>query len=296
MQTPRLFISYRRADTQAATEALRRALLEHFEADAIFVDVDSVRAGQSWPEEIDTALEQAELVIAVIGERWLRVKDANGGRRIDAPDDWVARELAAALVAGKTLIPVLVDGATMPAASALPTRLADLPRHQAVTLPPGDWAPNLSALVDRLADLGLPRHLGKFVDSAELRASVRAPVADYTAAAVEHYVHTRRDIDRLERDVMTAPNLMLAALMSVVCPPVSLFAVIATVASVTAFSRSTQRNARLLRRHPDLARSMRRGRLWGGASLAVTVGSLIAWAIVCTSVWALMAVGSGLAQ
>jgi hypothetical protein len=61
---------------------------------------------------------------ALIGERWLSVIDQHGRRRLDSPDDFVRLEIEAALQRDVRVIPILVDGATMPEAGELPSSLA----------------------------------------------------------------------------------------------------------------------------------------------------------------------------
>jgi hypothetical protein len=70
----------------------------------------------------------------VIGKAWSTAVDAAGRRRLDDPADWVRLEIAAALSRGIKVIPVLVDGASMPSARDLPEPIVSLARHQAIEL------------------------------------------------------------------------------------------------------------------------------------------------------------------
>jgi hypothetical protein len=59
-------------------------------------------------------------MLVVIGTHWLSITDDNGRRRLDDSEDFVRREIEAALQSGIRVIPVLVDGATMPPSDQLP--------------------------------------------------------------------------------------------------------------------------------------------------------------------------------
>ena len=73
-----------------------------------------------------------DVLIAVIGRHWLISTDEKRRRRLDDPDDFVRLEIATALKRNIRVIPVLVDGATMPRPSDLPGDLKSLVRRNAV--------------------------------------------------------------------------------------------------------------------------------------------------------------------
>lgn len=53
-------------------------------------------------------MNQATVVLALIGSSWLRSADEYGRRRLDISDDWVRNELLAAIDSGKSVIPILL--------------------------------------------------------------------------------------------------------------------------------------------------------------------------------------------
>jgi len=75
-----------------------------------------------------------DVLIAVIGSRWLTSSDRGGRRRLDIPEDIVRLEIATALKRGIRVVPVLVDGATMPEVGELPDDLKALVRRNAVEI------------------------------------------------------------------------------------------------------------------------------------------------------------------
>lgn len=65
--------------------------------------------GQWYPEKIRKAVVSADVLVAVIGPKWLSLTDPDTGKRlIDREDDWVRREIAWALEWGIPVVPVLL--------------------------------------------------------------------------------------------------------------------------------------------------------------------------------------------
>jgi hypothetical protein len=131
-----IFISYRRTDSAYPAGWLFDRLAEHFGRTRVFKDVDSLQPGDDFVEVITTAVASCAALIAVIGERWLTAADEHGRRRLDNPDDFVRVEIEAALTRGVRVIPVLVNGASMPQSADLPPSLQLLARRHAIELSP----------------------------------------------------------------------------------------------------------------------------------------------------------------
>jgi len=126
-----IFISYRKEDTQAWAITLRDHLAREFGEGQIFLDLDSIGAG-SWRSQIEHALVRCRIVLVLIGQRWANATDAAGASRLSQPDDVHRVEIVTALrLPGVTVIPLLVDGARLPAAADLPDDLHGLLEQQA---------------------------------------------------------------------------------------------------------------------------------------------------------------------
>jgi hypothetical protein len=124
-----IFISYRREDSLATAGRIHDRLVKEFGRQRVFVDVDGIDHGQDFLEAIEAKIASCRVVLAVIGPKWVDVRDAEGRRRLDQSDDIVTQEIAMALAPKTiTVIPVLVDGAQMPAGDALPPALKALAR------------------------------------------------------------------------------------------------------------------------------------------------------------------------
>jgi TIR domain len=131
-----IFISYRRADSDYPAGWLFDRFAEHFGRARVFKDVDSLQPGDDFAKVITAAVSSCSALVAVIGERWLTITDEYGRRRLDNPEDFVRLEIEAALTRDVRVIPVLVNGASMPRAADLPLGLQPLARRQAVELSP----------------------------------------------------------------------------------------------------------------------------------------------------------------
>jgi hypothetical protein len=132
----RIFMSYRREDTAFPAGWLYDRLVSHFGRDQVFKDIDSIELGDDFIEVITTAVGSCDVLLALIGGRWLTITGQDGRRRLDNPDDFVRLELEAALARDVRVIPILVDVAQMPRAAELPPSLAKLARRQALELSP----------------------------------------------------------------------------------------------------------------------------------------------------------------
>jgi hypothetical protein len=87
------------------------------------------------------------VLLALIGNEWLTVTDADGRRRLDRPDDFVRLEIETALTRNIRVIPILIDDASMPRADQLPSSLAGLVRRQALELSPNRFDYDTSRLL-----------------------------------------------------------------------------------------------------------------------------------------------------
>ena len=127
-----IFISYRREDSSASAGRLSDRLSNHFPSNQIFMDVDSVDLGEDFVKTIEKTVGSCDVLIAVIGKGWLSSCDQEGQRRLDNPEDFVRIEIATALKRDIRVIPVLVDGASMPRSRDLPDDLKSLARRNAL--------------------------------------------------------------------------------------------------------------------------------------------------------------------
>jgi len=145
-----VFISYRRDDSGGYAGRLFDVLAARFGHDQTFMDLDDIQGGDNFAAVIDEKVGQCSVLLALIGERWLTLKGADGVRRLDAPGDFVRLEIAKALERGVRVIPVLVGGAAMPGEADLPEALRPLAVHQAIDLRDAHFHADANQLIDLL--------------------------------------------------------------------------------------------------------------------------------------------------
>ena len=103
-----IFISYRRDDASYPAGRLYDRLSTRFSHNQIFMDVDTIEPGIDFVKALEESVAACDVLIAVIGGRWLISSDEKGRPRLDNPKDFVRVEIATALKRGIRVIPVLV--------------------------------------------------------------------------------------------------------------------------------------------------------------------------------------------
>jgi hypothetical protein len=110
---------------------LQEAIRQEFPNIAIFWDLE-LSLGENFVEAIEDAVNQCQVLLAIIGEDWLTISNEQGQRRLDNPNDFVRLEIAQALKRSIRVIPVLVDHKIMPTSEDLPDELKQLTQRQAL--------------------------------------------------------------------------------------------------------------------------------------------------------------------
>lgn len=147
------FISYRREDAAGYAGRLRESLERRLGNERVFRDVDTLRPGDDFVRAIDSRLAECRVMLVVIGREWLDARTADGARRLDDAGDFVRLEVVAALARPTVLVvPVLVEGMTMPPSAALPGPLRPLARRHAVSVRDETWNADIDRLVDLIDD------------------------------------------------------------------------------------------------------------------------------------------------
>jgi hypothetical protein len=147
----RIFINYRHEDMPFAASTLYRELKGRFGKENIFFDGGTLRPGMRFLEEIKSHLAGTPgAFMAVIGSRWMPTMDAHRRR---GDEDYVAKEIELALQNRWTIIPVLVNEASLPDPSKLPPAIRALPDCQVAHLRQtslDDDVEDLSARLDEI--------------------------------------------------------------------------------------------------------------------------------------------------
>jgi hypothetical protein len=205
----RIFICYRRQDSEQAASRLAADLRRYFGRKQVFQDFASIDPGADVVETVQRGLDTCAAVLVVIGPQWLSPVDRDG-RPIDAPGKWVRYEVAESLKrSGVRVIPVLLDDAKMPSADDVPDDLKRLADRHAFPLTNRHWPEDVEKLVRSLREVpGLNRSLARWAGlgmavavSATLGywgLAVRGepdPLADKANALLQLVDRQRREVD-----------------------------------------------------------------------------------------------------
>ncbi len=127
----KIFISYRRGDVPGDARGVHDRLARVFDKANVFMDVDRLLAGQRFDRELDKALTQCNVLLAVIGPRWMELLSAHAR---EGDRDFVRDEIAAALKRDIVVIPVLIGRQghmpSLPRKYDLPEDIRDLVLYQ----------------------------------------------------------------------------------------------------------------------------------------------------------------------
>ena len=133
-QPPKIIVSYRRTDSAMAGRIFDR-LVQRFGKKSLFIDIDNIPFGGDFRKHIDDALKSSDLLIALVGPRWIggEGKDA----KITRDADPVRVEIETALKQNVPVLPVLLDEARMPEPSELPENIREFAYRNAAEVESG---------------------------------------------------------------------------------------------------------------------------------------------------------------
>lgn len=157
----KIFISYRRADTEQVAGRIFDRLAAEYGADKVFFDTDAIPGAVDFRANVQVAIQQSAVLLAIIGRNWfLGQRGPSLLRKLfgeRSSQDFVQSELEAALQWTVTIIPLLVDGASMPSPKSLPEAVRELAFLNAITVRGGrDFAMDMAAVQNTVARY-LPR-------------------------------------------------------------------------------------------------------------------------------------------
>jgi hypothetical protein len=130
----RIYVSYREQDTGDVAGRLLDRLVDHFGVRRVVRGVTAIDLGDHFAEAISAEVGSCDVVLVLIGTRWLTDANQVGRRWLDDPDDVVRLEIEAALARGVRVLPILVNEARMPRSDELPPPLVGIVRRQALEL------------------------------------------------------------------------------------------------------------------------------------------------------------------
>lgn len=178
----RFFISYRRDDTRWQAERVYAAIERAAGPGSVFMDIAGIAPGVDFDAELNRQLAGCEVMLALIGARWLDARNADGSPRLFDEDDFVRREIATGLARDVRVVPVLFDGAPPPPAERLPDDIRPLASRQALEIDVDRFDTDMARL---LRGLGVgPRRTGQLgVGAFSATLALAAGIGGYALIA-----------------------------------------------------------------------------------------------------------------
>ncbi len=150
---PTILVSYRRSDSMAIAGRIFDQLVSRYGADSVFIDYTQAVAGSDFREHLEQAVAVSDVFLAIVGPNWLGAR-SGGKNAIENEFDPVRVEIEAALGAQKAVIPVLVDGASMPPPADLPASLRNFSYQNAVVVSESDFQRCVDRIINVIDHLG----------------------------------------------------------------------------------------------------------------------------------------------
>jgi hypothetical protein len=152
--TQKIFLSYRREDSADVAGRIYDRLTQAFKKAEVYKDVDSIPLGVDFRKHLQGTVESCDVLLVVVGDRWLTASTVSGARRLDDPKDFVRIELEVALRRDIPVIPLLVRGAVVPQETELPPDLASLAYRNGTSIRPDpDFHRDMDRLIQSLQTL-----------------------------------------------------------------------------------------------------------------------------------------------
>lgn len=181
----RLFVSYRRADSEASARGLVEALKSRFGASRVFLDTSDIPYGEDFRRLISKRIAASDAMLIVIGQHWLSAANERG-QRLQQADDPVRFEIETAMASkGLRIVPVRIDGAQPPPESALPDSISALAALNMAELRNATFDVDFNALVEQLQGR-MPGEVVRELDAWDRvkAAAVAWPIAAFAVTLV----------------------------------------------------------------------------------------------------------------
>jgi CheY-like chemotaxis protein len=147
----KIFISYRRQDTEDISLRIRDELIDVFGKRNVFIDVHNINVGRDFRKAIHEFIASCDAILVIIGRQWLNITDDNQQRRLDDPEDLLKIEVSEGLKLNKVVIPILVHDADMPRKNQLPQEIIGLVDRHGIDIRSNDrFESDVKALIEQL--------------------------------------------------------------------------------------------------------------------------------------------------
>jgi hypothetical protein len=188
----KIILSYRRSDSAWTARTIYDRLTAHFGPGTVYMDIDSIPLAVDFRSHINEALNQADILLEIVGPQWIGRRES-GGSRINDANDPVRIEVETALRVKIPLIPVLVDRANMPVSGELPDSMKDFPYLNAAQVDAGrDFHQQMARLIRSMEQILVdkPKQSASTLEGGAM-SSVVAPQAGLPARAAAEQAQQR---------------------------------------------------------------------------------------------------------
>jgi YARHG domain/TIR domain len=152
-----IMVSYRRADAQDMAGRIADYLISKYGENSVFFDVNSIPTGVNYHNRIEKAIIGSHVMVAVIGQHWIGQNPDGKTSRLHDPGDPVRVEIEAAMKHNKPILPLLVNGTTMPEECELPDSRRELHSYNGARIDSGqDFRLHMRRLVDSISEIAGP--------------------------------------------------------------------------------------------------------------------------------------------
>ncbi len=117
---------YKRKNSQDVVGRMYDKLVGRYCADNEIRDIDSLTLVRPFRGALDDAVATSAIILVIIGKQWVTLCNDDGTQRLADPNDFVRRKVIRAIESHKSVVPVLVAGAEMPAQKDIPEPLHPL--------------------------------------------------------------------------------------------------------------------------------------------------------------------------
>lgn len=150
----KVFISYRRDDSRYQARAIYEKFTQFVPRENVFMDLDSIPPGADFRKMLKHWVDQCDVLLVLIGPSWVRSADSGTGQsKLSNPSDFVRIEIAGALARDIPVVPVLLDGASMPRREQLPEDLKELVNRNAARVEFSQFDEDVQRLIRNLQPL-----------------------------------------------------------------------------------------------------------------------------------------------
>jgi hypothetical protein len=152
---PRVFLNYRRVDSQDTADRVYAILSETMPPQNIVMDVDkkSITPGLPIEPQLRQLVHGCDVMFALIHSRWLEeLRNRQGQHESGQQIDFVRTELKCCLERGEAmpLVPVLAEGVEHPRATELPEDIRELSKRSSIHLSRDTFNEDVLGLLNRV--------------------------------------------------------------------------------------------------------------------------------------------------